>query len=85
MNEIYDNENRFSAIQTFLNKYRTIIVVSVIAFIVSFGISFSLQAISKSNDEKAAVIFNEWSDFLLQDDLANACLLYTSPSPRDDT
>ena len=76
MNEIYDNENRFSAIQTFLNKYRTIIVVSVIAFIVSFGISFSLQAISKSNDEKAAVIFNAWSDFLLQDDLANAAISF---------
>ena len=72
MNEIYDNENRFSAMQIFFNKYRTIIVVSFIAFIVSFGISFSLQAISKSNDEKAAVIFNELSDLLLQGDVANA-------------
>ena len=64
MNEIYDNDNRFSAMQTFFNKYRTILIVSVMAFIVAFGISFSLKTISKINDEKAAIVFNEWSDFL---------------------
>ena len=72
MNEIYDNDNRFSAIQAFFNKYKTILIASVIAFIVAFGISFSLKTISKINDEKAAVIFNEWSDFLSQGDIANA-------------
>ena len=72
MNEIYDNDNRFSAIQAFFNKYKTILIASVIAFIVAFGVSFSLKTISKINDEKAAVIFNEWSDFLSQGDIANA-------------
>ena len=72
MNEIYDNDNRFSAMQTFFNKYRTILIVSVMAFIVAFGISFSLKTISKINDEKAAIVFNEWSDFLSEGDVANA-------------
>ena len=72
MNEIYDNDNRFSAMQTFFNKYRTILIISVIAFIVAFGISFSLKTISKINDEKAAIVFNEWSDFLSEGDVANA-------------
>lgn len=72
MNEIYDNDNRFSAIQAFFNKYKTILIASVIAFIVAFGVSFSLKTISKINDEKAAVIFNEWSDFLSQGDIASA-------------
>jgi len=72
MNEIYDNDNRFSAMQTFFNKYRTILISSVIAFIVAFGISFSLKTISKINDEKAAIVFNEWSDFLSEGDVANA-------------
>ena len=72
MNEIYDNDNRFSAMQPFFNKYRTILISSVIAFIVAFGISFSLKTISKINDEKAAIVFNEWSDFLSEGDVANA-------------
>ena len=51
MNEIYDNDNRFSAMQTFFNKYRTILIASVVAFIVAFGISFSLKTISKINNK----------------------------------
>jgi len=72
MNEIYDNDNRFSAMQTFFNKYRTLLISTVIALIVAFGISFSLKAVSKINDEKAAIVFNEWADFLSRDDIANA-------------
>ena len=72
MNEIYDNDNRFSALQTFFNKYRTLLISTVIALIVAFGISFSLKAVSKINDEKAAIVFNEWADFLSRDDTANA-------------
>ena len=72
MNEIYDNDNRFSAMQTFFNKYRTLLISTVIALVVAFGISFSLKAVSKINDEKAAIVFNEWADFLSRDDIANA-------------
>ena len=72
MNEIYDNDNRFSAMQTFFNKYRTLLISTVIALIIAFGISFSLKAVSKINDEKAAIVFNEWADFLSRDDTANA-------------
>ena len=72
MNEIYDNDNRVSAKQTFFNKYRTLLISTVIALIVAFGISFSLKAVSKINDEKAAIVFNEWADFLSRDDTANA-------------
>ncbi|MDA8857609.1 tetratricopeptide repeat protein [Gammaproteobacteria bacterium] len=72
MNEIYDNDNRFSSMQTFFNKYRTLLISTVIALVVAFGISFSLKAVSKINDEKAAIVFNEWADFLSRDDIANA-------------
>jgi len=72
MNEIYDNDNRFSSMQTFFNKYRTLLISTVIALVVAFGISFSLKAVSKINDEKAAIVFNEWADFLSRDDTANA-------------
>ena len=58
--------------QTFFNKYRTLLISTVIALIVAFGISFSLKAVSKINDEKAAIVFNEWADFLSRDDTANA-------------
>ncbi|MDC0440079.1 tetratricopeptide repeat protein [Gammaproteobacteria bacterium] len=72
MNEIYDNDNRFSSMQTFFNKYRTLLISTVIALVVAFGISFSLKTVSKINDEKAAIVFNEWADFLSRDDIANA-------------
>ena len=64
MNEIYDNDNRFSAMQTFFNKYRTILISSVIAFIVAFGISFSLKTISKINFKKTRLkIANRFSSW----------------------
>ena len=54
------------------DRYRTLLISTVIALIVAFGISFSLKAVSKINDEKAAIVFNEWADFLSRDDTANA-------------
>lgn len=72
MNEIYDNDNRFSGLQNFYTKYKTILLISVISFVLAFVISLSMNLISKNNNEKAALVFSEWSDFVSQDDEVNA-------------
>jgi len=72
MNEIYDNDKRFSGLQNFYTKYKTILLISVISFVLAFVISLSMNLISKNNNEKAALVFSEWSDFVSQDDEVNA-------------
>ena len=72
MNEIYDNDSRFAGLQSFFTKYKTIILISLVSFILAFAITFSMNFIAKNNNEKAALIFNEWSDFVSKDDEANA-------------
>lgn len=72
MNEIYDNDSRFAGLQSFFTKYKTILLISLVSFILAFAITFSMNFIAKNNNEKAALIFNEWSDFVSKDDEANA-------------
>jgi predicted negative regulator of RcsB-dependent stress response len=72
MNEIYDNDSRFVGLQSFFTKYKTILLISFVSFLLAFAITFSMNFIAKNNNEKAALIFNEWSDFVSKDDEANA-------------
>ena len=72
MNEIYDNDSRFAGLQSFFTKYKTILLISLISFLLAFAITFSMNFIAKNSNEKAALIFNEWSDFVSKDDEANA-------------
>jgi predicted negative regulator of RcsB-dependent stress response len=72
MNEIYDNDSRFAGLQSFFTKYKTILLISLVSFLLAFAITFSMNFIAKNNNEKAALIFNEWSDFVSKDDEANA-------------
>ena len=72
MNEIYDNDSRFAGLQSFFTKYKTILLISLVSFLLAFAITFSMNFIAKNSNEKAALIFNEWSDFVSKDDEANA-------------
>lgn len=72
MNEIYDNDSRFAGLQSFFTKYKTILLISIVSFLLAFAITFLMNFIAKNSNEKAALIFNEWSDFVSKDDEANA-------------
>ena len=72
MNEIYDNDSRFGGLQSFFTKYKTILLISLVSFLLAFAITFLMNFIAKNSNEKAALIFNEWSDFVSKDDEANA-------------
>ena len=72
MNEIYDNDSRFAGLQSFFTKYKTILLIFLVSFLLAFAITFSMNFIAKNSNEKAALIFNEWSDFVSKDDEANA-------------
>lgn len=72
MNEIYDNDSRFAGLQSFFTKYKTILLISLVSFLLAFAITFLMNFIAKNSNEKAALIFNEWSDFVSKDDEANA-------------
>ena len=43
------------------------------------------QYVSKTTGKRIKTIGNKWSDFQIERYQVNACLLYTSPSPRDAT
>ena len=60
MNEVFENNMKFAPLLKFYYRHKVIILSSLIAVITITAISLFLSATSKINDEKAAVIYNEW-------------------------
>ena len=61
MNKIYENDMRFVPLLNFYNKYKTLILASVAFLIIVIFSVIALSVISKINNQKASLVFNDWS------------------------
>ena len=61
MNKIYENDMRFVPLLNFYNKYKTLILASVAFLIIIIFSVIALSVISKINNQKASLVFNDWS------------------------
>ena len=60
MNEVYEHNAGVASVRNFYDKYRNYIVIIATILILSISIVFTINQISKSNNEKAAKIYNDW-------------------------
>ena len=61
MNEIFENNKLTTRASNFYSLYRVPIIAIVIILLVSIVLYLSLVQLSKSNNEKAAEIYNKWT------------------------
>ena len=61
MNKIYENDMRFVPLLNFYNKYKTLILASFAFLIIIIFSVIALSVISKINNQKASLVFNDWS------------------------
>jgi predicted negative regulator of RcsB-dependent stress response len=61
MNEIFENNKLATRASNFYSLYRVPIIAIVIILLVSIFLYLSLVQLSKSNNEKAAEIYNKWT------------------------
>ncbi|MDB4849198.1 tetratricopeptide repeat protein [Gammaproteobacteria bacterium] len=61
MNEIFENNKLATRASNFYSSYRVPIIAIVIILLVSIVLYLSLVQLSKSNNEKAAEIYNKWT------------------------
>jgi len=61
MNEIFENNKIATKTSNFYNLYKIPIIAIVIILLVSIVLYLSLVQLSKSNNEKAAEIYNKWT------------------------
>lgn len=61
MNEIFENNKLATRASNFYSLYRVPIIAIVIILLVSIVLYLSLVQLSKSNNEKAAEIYNKWT------------------------
>ncbi|MDA7642334.1 tetratricopeptide repeat protein [Gammaproteobacteria bacterium] len=60
MNEVYEHNAGVASVRNFYDKYRNYIVIIATILILSISSVFTINQISKSNNEKAAKIYNDW-------------------------
>jgi predicted negative regulator of RcsB-dependent stress response len=61
MNEIFENDSVITRVHNFYNTYKALIIgIAVIVLTIIF-VFFALNQISKSNNENAAEIYNDWT------------------------
>jgi len=61
MNEIFENNKLTTRASNFYSLYKVPIIAIVIILLVSIVLYLSLVQLSKSNNEKAAEIYNKWT------------------------
>ena len=61
MNEIFENNKFATRALNFYNVYRTSIIAIVAILLITIILIFGLGQINKSNNEKAAEIYNKWT------------------------
>jgi len=61
MNEIFENNKLTTRASNFYSLYKVPIIAIVIILLVSIFLYLSLVQVSKSNNEKAAEIYNKWT------------------------
>jgi len=61
MNEIFENNKFTTRAHNFYNLYRTPIIAIVVILLITVVLFLAIGQISKSNNEKAAEIYNKWT------------------------
>ena len=61
MNEIFENNKFTTRARNFYNLYRTPIIAIVVILLITVVLFLAIGQISKSNNEKAAEIYNKWT------------------------
>jgi predicted negative regulator of RcsB-dependent stress response len=61
MNEIFENNKFTTRAYNFYNLYRTPIIAIVVILLITVVLLLAIGQISKSNNEKAAEIYNKWT------------------------
>ena len=61
MNEIFENDSVITRVHNFYNTYKALIIGIAVIVLTTIFVFFSLNQISKSNNENAAEIYNDWT------------------------
>ena len=61
MNEIFENDSVITRVHNFYNTYKALIIGIAVIVLTTIFIFFALNQISKSNNENAAEIYNDWT------------------------
>ena len=61
MNEIFENNKLATRVSNFYNLHRSSIIAIVVIILMAIFLVLALAQISKSNNEKAAAIYNKWT------------------------
>jgi len=61
MNEIFENNKLATRVSNFYNLHRSSIIAIVVIILMAIFFVLALAQISKSNNEKAATIYNKWT------------------------
>ena len=60
MNEIFENDSVITRAHNFYTTNKALIIWIAVIVLITIAIFFGLNQISKSNNEKAAEIYNDW-------------------------
>ena len=60
MNEIFENDSVITRAHNFYTTNKALIIWIAVIILITIAIFFALNQISKSNNEKAAEIYNDW-------------------------
>jgi predicted negative regulator of RcsB-dependent stress response len=60
MNEVYEHNAGLASVRNFYDKYRKIIIAVAVVLIISISSYLYINQVSKSSNEKAAKIYNQW-------------------------
>lgn len=61
MNEIFENDSVITRVHNFYNTYKALIIGIAVIVLITIFVFFALNQISKSNNENAAEIYNDWT------------------------
>ena len=61
MNEIFENDSVITRVHNFYNTYKALIIGIAVIVLTTIFVFFALNQISKSNNENAAEIYNNWT------------------------
>ena len=60
MSEVFENNMKFAPFMRFYNKHKIAVLSVTVLILAIVVISFAMSNIAKSNNEKAAVIYQDW-------------------------
>ena len=61
MNEIFENDSVITRVHNFYNTYKALMIGRAVIVLTTIFVFFALNQISKSNNENAAEIYNDWT------------------------